>query len=233
MLKKQINVNCFDFQAFELNQRKPPLILIVSLSKTFHRWSMAKKITIINGHPDSNDSRLCCALAQSYIDGANEAGHETKTIRIANLSFPLITDPADYKKGEAPGDIKEAQNAIAWADHIVIVYPLWLGTMPAMLKAFFEQMARPGFAFTETKGGFPKGALGGRSARIVITMGMPTFAYRWYFFAHGLKVLERNILKFCGISPVRNTLFGLVEVVKDPVRKGWLEKMRKLGAQGK
>ncbi len=193
---------------------------------------MHKKITIIDGHPDRDSSRYCHALAEAYAEGAIEAGHEVKTIRISQLDFPLITSPSEYKKGEAPSDIKQAQDAIAWSEHIVIIYPLWLGTMPALLKGFLEQIARPGFAFEDRKGP-PKGILQGRSARVVVTMGMPGFIYKYFFFSHSLRSLKRNILKFIGISPVRSTVFGFVEGVKDPTRKGWINKMRDLGAKAK
>ena len=66
----------------------------------------------------------------------------------------------------------------------------------------------------------------GRSARIVVTMGMPALAYRWYFGAHSLKSLERNILSFCGIRPIRENLFGMVEAAGDAKRRQWLELMR-------
>jgi putative NADPH-quinone reductase len=39
------------------------------------------------------------------------------------------------------------------------------------------------------------------SARAVVTMGMPAFAYRWYFGAHGLKSLTQN-LALVGITPL-------------------------------
>lgn len=115
-------------------------------------------------------------------------------------------------------------------DHLVIVYPLWLGSMPALLKAFLEHVFRPGFAFEYGAKGFPRKLLRGKSARIVVTMGMPAFFYRWYFGAHSLKSLERNILRFCGISPIRESLFGLVETATESTRHKWLQTMRKLGA---
>ena len=71
--------------------------------------------------------------------------------------------------------------------------------------------------------------LAGRSARLVVTMGMPALVYRWYFRAHSLKALERNILGFVGIAPVRETLVGSVEGLDEAERKEWLAKLAALG----
>lgn len=134
-----------------------------------------------------------------------------------------------------PADaIREAQEAIGWAEHLVILYPLWLGTMPALLKAFLEQVFRPGFAFEMPAGaGLSKKLLSGKSARIVVTMGMPAFFYRWYFRAHSLKSLERNILGFCGIGPIKESLIGIVEAPNGARRGKWLAKTRALGRAGR
>lgn len=122
---------------------------------------------------------------------------------------------------------------IRTSDHLVIIYPLWLGTLPAVLKAFLEQVFRYDFAFEPAaKGKFLK-KLTGRSARVVITMGMPALAYRFFFGAHSLKSLERNILRFAGIAPVRESLFGMVENVNDATRRKWLKQMQALGARGR
>jgi putative NADPH-quinone reductase len=72
--------------------------------------------------------------------------------------------------------------------------------------------------------------LRGKTARIVVTMGMPAAVYRWYFGAHSLKSLRRNVLSFVGIRPVRATLIGLVEASSAKRRSGWLAKLRQLGA---
>ena len=105
--------------------------------------------------------------------------------------------------------------------------------MPALLKAFLEQVARPGFAFKGDDGGNPfahKG-LAGRSARVVVTMGMPALVYRWYFRAHSVKSLERNILGFVGIAPVHETLVGMVGQLKPADAQRWMAKLRALGAK--
>jgi putative NADPH-quinone reductase len=100
--------------------------------------------------------------------------------------------------------------------------------MPAIVKGFLEQVLRPGFAFEANKRGWsPK--LRGKSARVVVTMGMPAAVYRWFFGAHGLKSLRRNILSFVGIRPVRATLLGLVESASPKRRARWLANLENLG----
>jgi putative NADPH-quinone reductase len=84
--------------------------------------------------------------------------------------------------------------------------------MPALLKAFLEQALQPGFATAkpEEAGRMWKKLLTGKTARIVVTMGMPVFIYRWYFRAH-----------------------GLIEASDNTAREKWLVKMRALGGEGR
>jgi putative NADPH-quinone reductase len=193
---------------------------------------MKKRILIIQGHPDPAAGRFCRALAGAYVRGARYAGSEIKRIEIAKLNFPVLRSRAEWQDKNPPEDIRQAQNAILWAEHIVILYPLWLGDVPALLKAFLEQVLRPGFAIGDMASGMPAKLLKGRSARIVVTMGMPAAAYRLYFRAHSLKSLERNILHFVGINPVRESIIGMVEG-KSTTRQKWLTKMEALGKAGR
>lgn len=192
---------------------------------------MKKRILVIDGHPDARDEHFVHGLAADYRDAALGAGHEVRTITIAALDFPLLRSPADFQKGRPTAVIARAQRDIEWANHLAIFYPLWLGSMPALAKAFFEQCLRPGFAFGPARGrGLPAQKLKGRSARVVVTMGMPSFFYKWFYRAHSLKSFERNILHFCGIKPVRATVVGMVES-KDG-REQALAAMRRFGAKG-
>jgi putative NADPH-quinone reductase len=191
---------------------------------------MGKRIAIIQGHPDPDPSRYGHALASAYARGAEEAGHEVKVVQVAALDFPLLRSAHDWQEGTAPEPIRQAQAQIAWAEHLVIVFPLWLGDMPAVLKGFLEQVLRPGFAFTKALPGRPwKKLLKGKSARLVVTMGMPAFFYRVFYRAHSVKSLQRNILAFCGVDPVRVTLIGMIEAAKQEARGVWLARMSALG----
>jgi putative NADPH-quinone reductase len=192
------------------------------------------RIAIIQGHPDPAGGHFCNALVSAYSRGAADGGHETRTIDVARLEFSLLRSRNDWESPALPAAIRDAQAKIEWATHLLIAYPLWLGSMPALLKAFLEQTLRPGFAVSaaESAAIWDK-LLSGRSARIVVTMGMPAFVYRWYFGAHSLKSLERNILRFVGIGPVTETLIGAVETCGDIRRRGWLAKLASLGRQGR
>jgi putative NADPH-quinone reductase len=192
---------------------------------------MVQRVTMIQGHPDPAGGRLCHALADAYAAGAEAGARQVRRIDVAQLDFPLVRTKAEWETGTPPMPVVAAQQGIRWAEHLVIVYPLWQGMMPALLKGFFEQVFRPGFG----KGSDPRAwtrLLEGRSARIVVTMGMPALLYRWYFGAHGLKSLERSLLGFIGVRPIRETLIGMVESAGEAKRKAWLEQLRTLGAKG-
>jgi putative NADPH-quinone reductase len=194
---------------------------------------MVKHIVIIHGHPDAQVRHYGHALADEYAKGAQDGGHEVRRIEVAHLDFPLLRTKEDFEKGVPPDAIRQAQEVIKWANHLVIIYPLWLGSMPALLKAFLEQVFRPGFAFDyQASGKMTRKLLTGKSARIVVSMGMPALIYRWFFFAHSLKNLERNILGFSGIKPIRSTLIGSIEGLTDRQRADWLDVLRDLGEQG-
>ena len=191
------------------------------------------RITLIQGHPDPAGGHFGHALAGAYAEAAADAAHEVKTVEVARLEFPLLRSAADWKDGAPAQSIREAQAAIAWAEHLVIFFPLWLGDMPALAKGFFEQALRPGFAIgTAAAGRMPKKLLKGRSARVVVTMGMPAFFYRLYYRSHSVKSFKRNVLEFCGVSPVRTSLVGTVEGASRGAHELWLAKMHTFGRAG-
>ncbi len=189
---------------------------------------MAKKILLIQGHPDASESHLCHALASSYIAGAEVSGHAVRQINVAELDFPLLRSQKDFETGTVPESLNSAQDDIIWSEHIVFVFPLWAGDMPALLKGFLEQIYRPSFTGASASH-FAKKLLSGRSARVVVTMGMPALVYRWYFRAHSIKSLERNILGMVGIAPVHETLIGMTGDMKAADAAKWLGKLKRLG----
>jgi putative NADPH-quinone reductase len=191
---------------------------------------MPANILVLNGHPDPESKGLCHAIAEAYADGAREAGHSVTRLDVARLDFGFLRSQAAFEHAAPPADIARAQDAVKAATHLVVIFPLWLGDMPAVLKAFLEQTLRPGFAFDYRPKGLPVMHLKGRSARVIVTMGMPAFVYRWYFRAHGLKNLKRNILGFVGFAPVRDTIVGNLG---NPSRGAIERRLREIKALGR
>lgn len=193
---------------------------------------MAKSILILQGHPHSGGKHFCHALADAYAAGAKAGGHQVKRLDLAALDFPMLRDPADFLTA-APDAIRKAQDMVTWSNHMVVIYPLWLGTMPAVVKAFFEQLARNNFAIGASEnGGWPRQMLKGRSARVIVTMGMPSMAYKLFFGAHGVRGFESGILGMSGIKPVRETLIGGAAGLSEKQAAQWFARIKALGEKG-
>lgn len=190
---------------------------------------MSKRILVINGHPDPSPQRLCAALAEAYARAAKAAGHTVERIDVGALDFPLIRSAADFSGPDLAPDIARAQDAVARSDHLVIIHPLWLGAAPALMKGFFEQVFRYGFALSAPERPM-ESLLSGRSARLIVTMGMPATAFRLLFGAHGVKGFERGILWITGVKPVRHTFFGGAGDKAGKKVEGWIKTVERLGA---
>lgn len=189
-----------------------------------------KRILLIQGHPDATRQHLGHSLEEAYADGAAAADHAVRRVVVANLDFPVLRSQETWERGRLPAALQGPQADIGWAEHLVLFFPLWMGDMPALTKAFLEQVLRPGFAL-HPEPGSPLGrkALTGRSARVVVTMAMPAMVYKWYFRAHSVKSLERNILGSCGIAPVHETLIGRVGELDYEAGEKHLERLQALG----
>lgn len=188
-----------------------------------------KRIVIVQGHPDPSADRYCHALADAYVRGAQEAGHDVTRVAVGSMAFDFVRSASAWQQGEPAPEILSIQESLASADHLVIVYPLWLGDVPAMLKAFLEHLFRPHFAGHDfTRRSFTSRPLKGKSARVVVTMGMPAWFYNWYFRKHSVKSLERNILGMLGFSPIGESIIGSVENSKRS-RSRWLRRMESYG----
>jgi putative NADPH-quinone reductase len=190
-----------------------------------------KRILVINGHPDTRPERFCSALTTAYAEASVKAGHYVRRIDVGALSFQLLVRFEDFQLPTEIPDIRDAQDDISWAEHLVFIHPLWLGAAPAMLKGFVERVACGGFAFDSGTAGNPKRGLVGKSARLIVTMGMPALAYQFVFGAFGVRAFARGILRLSGIWPVRTTYFGGIEISQRH-RDKCLAKVRRLAAAG-
>ena len=181
------------------------------------------RILVIDGHPDPDS--LTAALAREYAAGA---GDDAVLLTLRDLAI----DPhlhRGYRSGQpVEPDLVRARELIEWSEHITVLTPVWWGSVPALLKGFFDRTLVTGWAFRYQDNGRPEGLLGGRTGRVVVTADSP----RWYLPLVGdttVKQVKARTLEFCGLSPVRVTRFCSVHGASDERRAGWLADARRVG----
>lgn len=187
-----------------------------------------KKILIIQGHPDSESYNT--ALAEAYKKGAKAAGAEIKEILIRDLNFNPNLEFGYRKRTELEPDLLAAWEKIKWADHLVWIYPVWWGSLPAIMKGFIDRLFLPGFAFKKRENSpWWDKLLTGKSARIISTLDQPA----WYYWLINKQpsyfAMKKLTLNFVGISPVKATTIGPIRLSKDDYRQKWLDKVERLG----
>jgi len=187
-----------------------------------------KKIYILLGHPDCDT--LSGYLADSYGKGAREAGHEVRRTNICDVKFDPILHYGYKKIQELEPDLVKVQKDFKWADHVVILYPNWWCTMPAILKGLFDRMFLPGFAFrfSKEKPGEWTPLLTGKTAHVIVTAGMSPLKVR-FKFGDFTNELSRGILGFAGFDPVQITTFGPSERASEKKKESWLKKVENFG----
>ncbi len=186
-----------------------------------------KRVLIINGNP--NTTSFCREIANSYKISSEEKGNPVKILHVGDLDFALNLKHGFEDKTELENDLLLAQNYISWAEHIVIIHPVWWGSVPAVLKGFFDRVLLPGFAFKyhENDPMWDK-LLKGKTGHLIYTSDTPTFIYKWIFGAPSENMVKKRVMKFCGISPVKVTRFGSMRKKTSDQRNKILEKIKNI-----
>ncbi|MDQ3047353.1 MAG: NAD(P)H-dependent oxidoreductase [Bacteroidota bacterium] len=191
-----------------------------------------KKILIINGHPDKES--FCFGLAEAYKKGALLSGADIKEIVIRDLEFNPNLQFGYRKRTELEPDLIEAQQKIKWADHLVWIYPVWWGSIPALLKGFIDRTFLPGFAFQKRENSvWWDKLLTEKSGRIISTLDQPAWYYSLVYRQPSNNSMKKLTLQFCGINPVKVTTIGPIRLSKENYRQTWLQKVERLGQQNK
>lgn len=191
-----------------------------------------KKIVLIQGHPDAESFNF--ALYESYKKGAVASGAEIKEIIVRELDFNPNLQFGYRKRTELESDLLESIEKIKWAEHIVLFYPVWWGSVPAILKGFIDRVFLPGIVFEKIENSvWWKRLLTGRTGHIVSTLDQPAWYYWLNYGRPSYHAMKRMTLNFVGIKPVRTTTIGPIRLSKDSYRNAWLKKLEKLGFEQK
>jgi putative NADPH-quinone reductase len=171
------------------------------------------KTLLILAHPAKNS--LCEILADKYLAKTKEEGREIRYVKLKNLQFDLNLH--EGYSGEQPleQDLENVKADILWCNHLVIIFPTWWGTYPALLKGFIDRIFLPGFAYKYHKGKlFQEKLLKGKSGHLITTMNAPSIYYDLFYFGAGIRSLKTAVFDFCGIYPVRVTKIDNVRKLK-------------------
>ncbi|MGV8856353.1 MAG: NAD(P)H-dependent oxidoreductase [Devosia sp.] len=188
------------------------------------------RIYLLMANPDrgSFDS----AIADTFQAAALAAGHQLERQDLASMHFDPVLHQGYKTIQTLEPDLVQAQELIAWCERWVIVYPLWWGGVPALLKGFFDRTLLPGQAFNyhDDDAGWEK-LLTGRSAQLLITSDAPNI---WTALAYqncDVRMVKHAVLGFCGIRPVKVRRFDRVKFSTEPQRAAWLEQVRQMAAR--
>jgi NAD(P)H dehydrogenase (quinone) len=189
-----------------------------------------RKIAMILGHPDP--SSYCASLANTYAQAALTKGHELRWLNLHAMDFDPVLHHGYTKSQQLEPALLNAQQTLAWADHWVIVYPIWWGGVPALLKGFLDRVLLPGFAFKYRRGSslWDK-LLRGKSAQLIVTQDTPSWYFRWVYGSPGHLQMKRTILGFCGVAPIQLKEIGPVRGSSQAQRDKWLAQVAHLAAQ--
>ncbi len=189
-----------------------------------------KKIVIICGHPDADT--FTGSILDHYQVAAEDAGHEVRRYNLGDLHFDPILHKGYKEIQPLEPDLAMLQDAIREAEHIVIAYPNWWCTMPALLKGLFDRIWLPGFAFNfnkETKK--VEKHLVGKSARVFVLSGSHSPFKTWWKFGDFTNEIQFGILEFAGIKTQVST-YGPCEKVDEKVKEKWIKEVEALGKKG-
>lgn len=191
-----------------------------------------KKILIINGHPDAESFNY--AISDAYKRGAEQSAAEVKGINIRELDFNPNLQFGYRKRTELEPDLLEAQEKIKWADHLVWVYPVWWGSVPAIMKGFIDRVFLPGFAFKKREGSvWWDKFLSGKTARLISTLDQPVWFYRLVNGAPSNYAMKKLTMNFVGVKKVGITTIGPLRLSKEEWRKKKLAMVQRLGKENR
>ena len=190
-----------------------------------------KKIVIVCGHPDADT--FTGTLLDCYQAGAVAEGHEVQRFNLGDMKFDPILHKGYKEIQPLEPDLIKLQQAILECEHLVIAYPNWWCTMPALLKGLIDRFWLPGFAFNfnkETKK--VEQHLAGRTARVFVLAGTHSPFKTWWRFGDYTNEIQYGILEFAGIKTNVST-YGPCEKVDEKRREKWLLEAESLGKHAK
>lgn len=185
------------------------------------------KKTIIISHPWNKSFNH--AIANRIRDLLTSKGENFHLIDLYNDQFDPALGEQDlkrFKDGVAiDPQVVKYQNILKETDELVMVFPIWWYSMPAILKGFIEKAMLKNFSYTETPTGLKGKLTHIKRTTIITTSESPT----WYLkFIKGNfieKVFKKGILRDIGIKNVQWINFPNIKKSSQKMREAFLENL--------
>ncbi|WP_025860956.1 NAD(P)H-dependent oxidoreductase [Acetobacter papayae] len=152
-------------------------------------------VLIVFAHPERRS--LNGALLDVATAELQAQGHEVKVSDLYAMHWKATVDQADFPdlpaderlkvasassrefaEGGLTEDVKGEQAKLLWADTVILQFPLWWFTMPAILKGWVDRVYAYGFAYgvgehSDRRWGdrYGEGTMAGKRAMLVVTAG--------------------------------------------------------------
>lgn len=125
---------------------------------------------------------------------------------------PMVEQAHQAATGAVTSDVAHHQADLNWCDRLLLVFPLWWWSMPAILKGWIDRVLSADFAYGARD-------LGGRTAMICTTAETKSERFEPRDGNNPLHHIERGILKFCGFEVVPSFVAADIYLLSDVERK--------------
>ena len=193
------------------------------------------KTLIIYNHP--HEGSFCSAIRDAVQSGLDTAGHSYKLINLDEDKFDPVMHEKDLKAFVQGGRLGEAGTEgvdplvmsyvekMRWAERIVMIFPIWWMTMPAMMKGFVDKVIFPGMVYKMDGSRLVSMLSGLKQVTIITTMNTPVDIYKDVFNNSIEGSLIKGTFNQIGIHDIRWISLNMVKQVGDEKRWVWLDEI--------
>ena len=187
---------------------------------------------IVFNHPYGGS--FCGAILAAVERGLKTGGHKCRVINLDQDDFDPVMRSKDLlafvgagRAGEDALDaiddqVREYKEHLEWAEHLVMIFPIWWMTTPAMTKGFIDKVIFPAIAY-DMKDGRLVSRLSLRKVTVITTMNTPADVYRDVFGNPLEGSLIKGTFRQIGIENIEWTSLNEVKQVSNEQRETWLE----------
>jgi NAD(P)H dehydrogenase (quinone) len=157
------------------------------------------KTLVVTAHPDPNS--LTLAVAHQLAEALEPSPVEVVDLAAEGFD-PRFTldDRRTYLSGRhfAP-DVRAEQQRLEGADHLVLVFPVYWWSMPALLKGWIDRVFVNGWAFEVDAANGMRRNLGRLTTHLIPIAGDDPGVYERHGYEKAVRTqIEHGIVDYCG-----------------------------------